>query len=149
MDLNVINQLICMVKESGLSAIELEENGTRIRLENNHVSGTAVCAPAAQPLPAMPQLEIPHKAAEMPAEDDEFLYVTSPMVGIFCSLEKLGKQPLTAGDAISPETVVCAVEAMKMVCDIESELSGIYVETLAGDGEQVEYGQPLVKLRKA
>ncbi len=158
MDLNVVSQLISMVKASGLSAVELEENGFRIRLENDNVglSAPVQSAPAATEAvfaPASPQpVSVPAAPAGQPqaAEpaDDDFLYVKCPMVGVFCSLEKLGKKALQPGDKIEADMVVCAVEAMKMVCDVESEVSGVYVETLVKDGDQVEYGQPLIRLKK-
>lgn len=156
MDLQTINQLISMIKTSGLSAMELEENGLRIRLENNHVglSGAAPAAETAIPASVVPAavpsaVSIPTPAAEEKAAEDDFLYVKCPMVGIFCSLEKVGKKPLQPGDKVEADTVVCAVEAMKMVCDVPSEVSGVYVETLVKDGDQVEYGQSLIKLKKA
>ena len=156
MDLQIVSQLINMVKASGLSAVELEENGFRVRLENDNVGLSAApqsavpdtaFIPAAAPVvpAAMP---VPAATVEKPAEDD-YIYVKCPMVGVFCSLEKVGKKPLKAGDKIEPDMVVCAVEAMKMVCDVQSEVSGVYVDTLVQDGDQVEYGQNLLRLKKA
>lgn len=158
MDLNIVNQLINMVKASGLSAVELEENGFRVRLENDNVGlsapisvPTATAETAFAPAPPQP-VSIPAAPVPAAAEDkaeEDCLYVTCPMVGVFCSLEKLGKKALQPGDKIESGQAVCAVEAMKMVCDVESEVSGVYVETLVKDGDQVEYGQPLLKLKKA
>ena len=156
MDLQIVSQLINMVKASGLSAVELEENGFRVRLENDNVGLSAApqaapVAPEAVYVPPMP-ISVPAPAAveaPHPAAEDDFLYIKCPMVGVFCSLEKVGKKPLQAGDAVEAGMVVCAVEAMKMVCDVESEIAGTYVDTLVKDGDQVEYGQPLIKLKKA
>lgn len=157
MDLQIVSQLINMVKASGLSAVELEENGFRVRLENGNVGLSAapqsvVTDPAFVPVaaPAVPAaIPVPIGAAEEKPAEDDYIYVKCPMVGVFCSLEKVGKKPLQAGDRIEPDMVVCAVEAMKMVCDVQSEVSGVYVDTLVKDGDQVEYGQPLLRLKKA
>ena len=158
MDLQVISQLINMVKASGLSAVEVEDSmGFRIRLENDHV-GLSAAPQSAAPDPTFMPVAAPATPASMPVPtsdieekpaEDDYIYVKCPMVGVFCSLEKVGKKPLKAGDKIEPDMVVCAVEAMKMVCDVQSEVSGVYVDTLVQDGDQVEYGQNLLRLKKA
>ena len=155
MDLNLVNQLAAIVKSQGLSAVEIEEGGARIRLENGLKADlTAVLPqPAASLTPppvfpfSAPGMETQAVAAEIPVEDD-YVYVNSPMVGVFRTLEKLGKKGPAPGDRVKPESIVCAVEAMKMVCEVESEREGEFVELMAADGDQVEFGQPLVKLKK-
>ncbi len=152
MDFSTIEQLCLIMKSQGLSALEVEEQGTRIRLENTQPSlFHAQSAPsAATPLPLSPVAPVPEAAAPSasPATGDDYLYVTSPMVGIFVPLTKLGKPELEPGQSVEPETLVCAVEAMKMVCEIKAELTGQFVELLVQEGDQVEFGQPLMKLKK-
>lgn len=161
MDINAIKQLIQMIKESGLSAVEVEENGARIRLENsnfNMSSGTGAPVTNIDVLQSseftgsLHSVSVPPsaEAASVNTEpESDFVFAKAPMVGVFCSLSKLGRKDLVPGDAVSPETIVYGLEAMKMVCDVESEVSGIYVETIVKEGDQVEYGQPIMKFKKA
>ncbi len=151
MDLNIIKELICMAKSNGVSALEVEENGFRVRVENG---AAAPVAPVVQPVQlteniAKVNTEVSSETAAEPAlEEGKYDYIKSPMVGIFNSLEKLGRKPLNPGDKITPETVICGIEAMKMMCDIEAETSGELVEFMCSDGDQVEFGQLLAKIKK-
>ncbi|HCC35815.1 MAG TPA: hypothetical protein DEQ02_09395 [Ruminococcaceae bacterium] len=148
MDINTILELSAIVKSQGLTALEVDENGVRIRLENDGGAKSAFIGSAVTASPAsIPAPQVSEQAQPDKTEDDSsYTYVKAPMVGIFRSLEKMGKKPLEAGVAVSPDTVVCGIEAMKMVCDVKAECPGIFVETLASDGEQVEFGQELIRL---
>ncbi len=148
MDINTVLELSAVIKGQGLTALEVEENGVRIRLENAGGAKTGPVAPVSyvpDSVPA-PQASV-QSAPEEPVDSTAYAYVKAPMVGIFCSLEKMGKKPLEAGSAVTPDTVVCGIEAMKMVCDVKAECSGIFVETLVSEGDQVEFGQNLIKLK--
>lgn len=154
MDINVIKELIAIAKANGVSALEVEENGFKVRVENGIVASSS---PAVQSAPciadtaALPQPSVQTNAPvqDNAAEDNaSYDYVKSPMVGIFNSLKKLGRQEINPGDKIAPDTVICAIEAMKMMCDIEAEVSGELVEFMCSDGDQVEFGQLLAKVKK-
>ena len=152
MDINVIKELIAVAKANGVSALEVEENGFKVRVENGIISSSV---PTAQPIqyaatetaatPVQPAAQVNAAAADDNASYD---YIKSPMVGIFNSLKKLGRQEIKPGDKIAPDTVICAIEAMKMMCDIEAEVSGELVEFMCNDGDQVEFGQLLAKVKK-
>jgi len=150
MELAWLRQLAELVKAEGLSALSVEENGIKVRIEN--MGGAAMSfAPAALPAhPAVPAIPAPETAAPPPAPagDVDCTCVKSPMVGVFRSLEKMGRAPLESGATVTEGTVVCGVEAMKMICDIEAECAGTLVEYLCKDGDSVEFGQPLAKVKK-
>lgn len=145
MDMKLISELIDRVNASRLKTFEIEEGNLRIKLENAFGA-----EPAAVPVVyAPPAVQTPPKAEGLPAESDEdFVFVTAPIVGVFCPLEDCGKAALTPGDSIAKKQVVCAIEAMKLINEVESTVEGTYVETLVQPGDQVEFGQPILKLRK-
>ncbi|HIZ17214.1 MAG TPA: hypothetical protein H9675_06570 [Firmicutes bacterium] len=155
MDINVIKELIAVAKANGVSALEVEENGFKVRVENGIISSSV---PMAQPVQyaveaaavqTVSQTEVPVQEAVTTDENAAgYDYVKSPMVGIFNSLKKLGRPEIKPGDKIAPDTVICAIEAMKMMCDIEAEVSGELVEFMCNDGDQVEFGQLLAKVKK-
>lgn len=152
MDINVVKELIDLTKANDVSALEVEENGFRVRVENSSVCAAAPAVQqvysAADTACAAPTPAAEDKPAQPDEDDSRFDYIKSPMVGIFNSLEELGKKPLVPGDKISPDTVICGIEAMKMMCDIEAETSGKLVEFMCSDGDQVEFGQLLAKIKK-
>ena len=156
MDTQTIHELIALFKDSRLSAMEIEENGLRIRLEN-HATGVMNSGVAAQAADTaavrVPEAEVP-TADTAPSSEGIAVNgaafsdtIDAPMVGIFYTREKLGKAPLCPGDPIEPDTVVCAIEAMKMMCEIKAEKSGVYAATLFRDGDAVEFGARLIGLR--
>ena len=151
MDLSIVKELASIMKLEGLSALEVEEKGFRVRLENDVSGLSSSSTPAPFPVSdsgtaaPSPETDTSKPAAESSGEND--IIITSPMVGIFYPPEKAGKPPLSAGDKIETGAVVCAIEAMKMMCEIEAEQTGEFVEFLCTEGEQVEFGQPIARLR--
>jgi acetyl-CoA carboxylase biotin carboxyl carrier protein len=141
MDLKLVKDLIEMVNKSSLASLEVEDKEIRVRLENQ--TGIVVkAAPIAQAVQAVEEV------AEAPVEDTtNYKYIKSPIVGTFHTAEKVGKDAINAGDKITKGMVVCAVEAMKLMNTIESEFDGEFVELMAAEGDLVEYGQPLIKLK--
>ena len=140
MDLKLVKELIEMVNKSSLASLEVEDKEIRVRLENQ--TGTVV---KTVPVAAVQQVE---EAEDAPVEDTtNYKYIKSPIVGTFHTAEKVGKDAINAGDNITKGMVVCAVEAMKLMNTIESEFDGEFVELMVADGDMVEYGQPLIKLK--
>ena len=156
MDINVIKELIAIAKANGVSALEVEENGFKVRVENGIISSSSPLQPAAHATEAAPAQPAEITSAAVPvaapkpaeADDASYDYIKSPMVGIFNSLKKRGRPEIKPGDKIAPATDICAIEAMKMMCDIEAEVSGELVEFMCNDGDQVEFGQLLAKVKK-
>jgi len=79
--------------------------------------------------------------------DDSFLFITSPLVGVYKPLSASNKTPVKVGDTISIGQPVCVVEAMKLINEVESDKAGEIVEILVNEGDSVEYGQEIFKLR--
>ncbi len=151
MDIRKIKKLIELLEESGLAEIEITEGEESVRIARNsphaqvvtqYAAGpapTAAAAPAAAPVPA----PAPPAAAPAPAPRDENL-VTAPMVGTFYASPAPGaKSFVEVGQEVRVGQVLCIIEAMKMMNQIESERAGKVVAVLAKNGEPVEFGQPL------
>ena len=144
MDLNDIKELIALMRRNDLSEFEMEKEGFRIKLKKgaDPVVG-AVPAPACAPQPPGPALAAP--AVEPKKEG---LEITSPMVGTFYA----GPSPeaaayVEAGAEVTEETVVCIIEAMKVMNEIKAETRGVIAEVLVENGKPVQYGQPLFRLK--
>ena len=154
MDLKAIKQVVELMKRSELSEFELEEEGFKLRLtrKGNEAPQViqAVAAPAAQPLASAAPAAIPAATESAPAEDPNLSTITSPMVGTFYSAASPESPSFVkVGQKTDADTVVCIIEAMKVMNEIQAELSGTIVECLVENGQAVEYGQPLFKVKKA
>lgn len=169
-ELEFVERLIRALDASGLDSLELERGGTRIRLSKSsrqltayQGSGSAVFDPGGSALPAMAWA--PSSPAALPAtapsrgeKADEaaasvgssgkkFLEVTSPMVGTFYRAPAPGAAPFVeVGSRVAPGTVLCIIEAMKLMNELEAEVSGAIVEILVENGQPVEYGQILFRI---
>ena len=147
MDIRKIKKLIELLEESGLAEIEISEGEESVRIAR-YSQGAAVVQPGGQaPAPATPP-ETPRTrtgpaAGAPPAARDENL-VTAPMVGTFYASPAPGaKAFVEVGQEVRVGQVLCIIEAMKMMNQIESERAGKVVAVLAKNGEPVEFGQPL------
>ncbi len=141
-----IEKLAKILAETGMTEISLEDGEQAITLRKDVVVTSApqvvapVAAPAAAPIaaPAAP-------SAEAPAPAKKGTPITSPMVGTFYKSPSPDAAPfVTVGSTIKQGDVVCIVEAMKMMNEIESEVSGKVVEICVEDGQPVEFGQVLL-----
>ncbi len=152
MDLKYVKQLLEMVEKSGVNEIELEEKGQKIRITKaapqNVVSGPAypMALPAAPaPVAAAPApAAAPAKAAAPAAEGKKYLEVKSPMVGTFYRSPSPDAAPYAeVGTKVKQGSVLCIVEAMKLMNEIESDVAGTIVKINVENGKPVEYGQVL------
>jgi acetyl-CoA carboxylase biotin carboxyl carrier protein len=153
-NMDEIRELADLVDEYGLTDFEFENENIRVRLSK---ASTSFSQPAAQvqhmPAPggaAVPATK-PADVAPAPAVDaDEGLFkITSPIVGTFYRSPGPDKEPyVKEGSMVTPESVVCIVEAMKLMNEIQAEASGEVVKIYAENGQPVEYGQPLFGIRK-
>ena len=149
MDIRKIKKLIELLEESGLAEIEITEGEESVRIARATPGPPAVThyasapLPTAAPAPAAPPAAAPAAPAAAPAARDENL-VTSPMVGTFYASPAPGaKSFVEVGQEVRVGQVLCIIEAMKMMNQIESERAGKVVAILARNGEPVEFGQPL------
>ena len=149
MDIRKIKKLIELLEESGLAEIEITEGEESVRIARVTHSAPVVTqyaaapAPVAAAAPAPPAAPAAAAAAPAPTARDENL-VTAPMVGTFYASPAPGaKSFVEVGQEVRIGQVLCIIEAMKMMNQIESERAGKVVAVLAKNGEPVEFGQPL------
>ncbi len=153
-DLRYVKKLLEMLDESTVDSMEISsDKGLRIRLSKTPVArGTvqyaAAPAPAAAaPLPMVAAAAAPAASAPAAAPATNLSEVKSPMVGTYYGTPEPGAKPfVTVGQNIKKGQVLCIIEAMKIMNEIESELSGTVVEILATDAHPVEYGQVLFRV---
>lgn len=147
-----IKQLIELVDASKLDELELEVKDTKLKLKKNkEVTEVVNSAPVAVPAAPTPQATAPTQAAvETPAAEAENLEViTSPMVGTFYASRTPEDAPfVNPGSKVANDSIVCIIEAMKLFNDITADIDGEIAEVLVTNGELVEFGQPLFKVRK-
>jgi acetyl-CoA carboxylase biotin carboxyl carrier protein len=150
LDLKAIKQVVDLMKRSELSEFELEEEGFKLRLSRKngdapqiiHAAAPVAAAPVAAPAAA--------EAPAAPVEEVGISIVKSPMVGTFYAAGS-PESPAFAkvGDKVGADSIVCIIEAMKVMNEIQAEISGTVTEVLIENGEAVEYGQPLFKVKTA
>jgi acetyl-CoA carboxylase biotin carboxyl carrier protein len=142
-----VRELAQIATEFDLAEIELEPAG-RIRLSRRTAVGAAA-APVAYAPPAATPAAAPGKPGE-PADTGDSVFVSSPFVGTFYrSPSPEAAAFVEVGAAVRKGQVVCIIEAMKLMNEIESDAEGKVVEVLAKNGEHVEYGQKLFRLSPA
>ncbi|AST97257.1 acetyl-CoA carboxylase biotin carboxyl carrier protein [Shouchella clausii] len=154
-----IKSLIEALDSSSLEELELEqENGKLVLKKNNgqvavpleQPTAAVQKAPAAAPAPAaQPEEKVESKEPEANADGRDLFTVTSPMVGTFYAAPSPDADPyVRTGDSVEEDTVVCIVEAMKLMNPIVADTKGKIVEIVAENGELVEYGQPLMVVER-
>ena len=150
MDIRKVKKLIELLDESGIAEIEICEGEDSVRI-SRYATGTPQTAMIAPPAPAPLAVPVAPAAAAPPieaapaaeAEEDGYT-VTAPMVGTFYSATSPGAAPFVqVGDQINEGDILCIVEAMKMMNQIEAEISGTIKAIKVQNGEPVEYGQTL------
>lgn len=141
-----IEKLAKVLAETGLTEISLEDGEQAITLRKDVIVASTPQVVTAAPVaaPAV-QGSAPAVSADAPAPAKKGTPITSPMVGTFYKSPSPDAEPFVAiGSAVKPGDVVCIVEAMKMMNEIESEISGKIVEVCVEDGQPVEFGQVLM-----
>ena len=157
MDIKLIKQVIDLMKRSEIAEFEYEEEGLKLRLSSkgNEAPQIIQAAPVAQtaaPFPTSPAAAPAEEAAApaAPAAEEGTSVVKSPMVGTFYAAASPENPPFTkVGAKVSADSIVCIIEAMKVMNEIQAELSGTITEVLVENGETVEFGQPLFKVKTA
>ena len=147
-EIEYIEKIAKIVADNNLSEITLEDGEQAIVIrKENIVAQNSVVAPVqtiAQ-APAVASVNVANKEEKQAAPAKKGTAITSPMVGAFYAAPAPGAKPFVkVGDTVSAGQVVCIVEAMKLMNEIESEVSGKIVEICVEDGQSVEYGQVLM-----
>jgi acetyl-CoA carboxylase biotin carboxyl carrier protein len=158
MDLKEIKAVIDLMTRNGLSEFELEKGDFKLRVKRGPSgewvtsSSPAASIPAAA-TPAAPAVAAPTAApaaAAIPAPAAAGSQIVSPMVGTFYRSPSPDSPPyIEPGQEVNEETVVCIIEAMKVMNEIKAETRGVIVEVLAQNGKPVEFGKPLFSVRPA
>lgn len=155
MELEQIKAIITMMKENDLSEFSMEQDGLKIRIKRGPegfqqtvsmappaplsavaapIPATPAAAPAAQPPAAVPAVEIKH--------------IVSPMVGTFYRSASPEAPPyVEVGQTVDEDTVVCIIEAMKVMNEIKAEVKGVITDVLVENAKPVEFGQKLFAVR--
>ncbi len=142
MELKEIETIVEMMAKNGLAEFDLEREGFRIRIRRD--SGCPTAPPAA--LMATPPAPGPAPALPPPPTDTRD--ITSPMVGTFYRAPSPDATPyVEVGQQVTEDTVVCIIEAMKVMNEIKAELRGVISEVLAENGRPVDFGKPLFRVR--
>jgi len=137
MNIAEIKKIVRLMEETGLIEFEREDENGRIRLKRAIASAEI---PDAHARPARP----PADASAPPGMQD----ITSPMVGTFYRRPSAESEPFVdVGRKVSADTVVCVIEAMKVMNEVTADLEGEIVEVLVEDGAAVEFAQPLFRVR--
>jgi len=151
MDIRKVKKLIELLEASDIAEIEIKEGEEAVRISRASsapqvaLAPAPVAAPSAVPAPA-PAAEAP-ATAEKPEAAHSGNVVSSPMVGTFYRSPSPSSPPFVeVGSQVKKGDVVCIVEAMKMMNQIEADHSGVVEAILVGDGEPVEFDQPLITI---
>jgi acetyl-CoA carboxylase biotin carboxyl carrier protein len=156
-DLQKIKELIEIMKDNELVEVEIKHGDDKIFLKRSQPQPPALTAvpTVGQAIPAVPantaapqnSMLQPESAAQLQPED-ELTEIKSPIVGTFYTAPSPDSEPyIEVGSQVNPQTVVCIVEAMKVMNEIKAEVSGTVTEILVKNGQAVEYGQALFKVR--
>jgi acetyl-CoA carboxylase biotin carboxyl carrier protein len=166
MNLKELKELIELISEKGFAEFEIERQGFRMRISRFKEPSQQLFPPMAAPVvisPALPSAPVQFEPAQHasppapPAPVTEPAHtvpasplhvIKSPIVGTYYRAPSPSSPPfVNVGDRVEPETVVCIIEAMKLMNEIQAEVSGVIMEIYPQNGQAVEYGQPLFGIK--
>jgi acetyl-CoA carboxylase biotin carboxyl carrier protein len=151
-DLKDIKAIIDLMKKNSITEFELEQQDSKIRLKRGLNGGAAPIVQQEEFVPAIPMpmqtaMSITATPSAPPAATGE-IEIKSPMIGTFYrSPSPEATSYAEVGTEVNPETVVCIIEAMKVMNEIKAEVKGVITQVLVENGKPVEFGQPLYKVR--
>ena len=148
MDFDYIERVIKLVEESGIAELEVEsKEGLRVLVKKH--SGV-------QMIPQMAAAAVPQKpagqesTAPSPAQDEDSYIIRAPMVGTFYSAPAPDADDFVEiGTTVKEESIVCILEAMKVMNEIKADVSGVITEIMVKNAQPVEYGTPLLKVKNS
>ncbi len=164
MEIKHIRELIKLMKDNDITEIKINEGETKLYLKRGIGEGTTqiirqpavlspsqVIQPQVTPQNTLPTPPEPSTQPSTPTEtskEEGLITINSPLVGTFYAAPAPDAEPyVKVGDKVTPETVVCIVEAMKVMNEIKAEVSGTIVEVLVENAQPVEFDQPLFKVK--
>jgi acetyl-CoA carboxylase biotin carboxyl carrier protein len=150
-DIKEIKAVIDLMKKHDLSVFEIEKEGFRLKLQRGASAPQAAIvtpvADAGPPKAAATGTETPVSAPK-PIESVQTKEIVSPMVGTFYRAASPDAPSFVeVGKSVTPDTVVCIIEAMKVMNEIKAEIAGIITEVIAENGKPVQFGQALFRVR--
>jgi len=145
MDLNLIKRLVKIVDTSGITNLEIEENGIRVKIAKKIRQAQVVAEPQVSAQTVQAEMKVEEKPEQVEETIPANLHeIRSPIVGTFYLAPSPDADDFAEiGDQVSPGTVLCIVEAMKLMNEIEADVSGKIIKILVENGKPVEYNQPL------
>jgi acetyl-CoA carboxylase biotin carboxyl carrier protein len=157
MTVDEIRELIQLASETGIAELEVQRGENRVRIRRGgfaqpHEIVMAPAAYGAPPQPAAGQAAVPHEPgkdkSDKPAADPNLVLVKSPIVGTFYECPSPDAPPFVrVGERVQPGKVLCIIESMKLMNEIEAETSGVIESKLVMNGQPVEYGEALFAVR--
>jgi acetyl-CoA carboxylase biotin carboxyl carrier protein len=161
LDLKQIKQIIELMKRSELTEFAVEEEGFKLKIRRG-TNGLPIVstgrgsnppfvhADTTPPMPQQAHSATPAVAAPLPAKEEAGItYIKSPMVGTFYRAASPESKPFSdVGTKVVENSVVCIIEAMKIMNEIQAEAKGTILEVLVENGQPVEYGQRLFKIKQ-
>jgi acetyl-CoA carboxylase biotin carboxyl carrier protein len=156
MNIDEIRELIQLAKETGIASLDVQRGNDRVRIRLTSTPVHQVFVPAQHaPKPelmpmqnAAPALPVPVVPEAEPATDSNLVLVRSPIVGTFYESPSPGSPPFVRiGEHVQPGKVLCIIESMKLMNEIEAEIAGIVESKLVMNGKPVEYGEALFEIR--
>ena len=154
LNMDELRELAALVDEHGFTDFEFENENIRVRL-SKMTAAPVMHAPVAYAQPASAPAQhavptVPEPAQPAATADDDLYKITSPIVGTFYRSPGPDKDAyVSEGSLVSPESVVCIVEAMKLMNEIQAETSGEIVKIYVENGQPVQYGERLFAIRTA
>jgi acetyl-CoA carboxylase biotin carboxyl carrier protein len=161
LDLKELKEILQILEEKEIAEFELEEEGMKLRIRkasaasSNHAAGVAAPAPFPNPVannPAPPVAAAPAPSPAAPAppakQAEDLVVVRSPMVGTFFRAPDPNSPPfVNTGDRVKVGQVLCIIEAMKLMNEIEAEVAGEIAKVHHENGQPVQYGEALFSIR--
>ena len=151
MSIDEIRELIQLVTDTGISELEVQRGDNRVRIRKSFGSEATTLVhaspPAGAPGPApAPRTDTP----AAPNTDSQLFYVKSPIVGTFYESASPDSPPFVRiGEHVTPGKVLCIIESMKLMNEIEADVAGVVESKLVQNGQPVEYGEALFAIRPA
>jgi len=150
MNFKELKEIIDLVTEKdSIEELEIEKSGVRLRIKrsSNHLVHTVSSVPLVSAAVST-AMSTPPTPAQISAESEDLFYIKSPIVGTFYKAPSPTSDPfVSVGDFVEKGTVLCIIEAMKLMNEIESEIAGEIVSVLVENAQPVEYGEKLFAIR--
>jgi acetyl-CoA carboxylase biotin carboxyl carrier protein len=157
MTIEEIKELIQVVRDTGIAELEVQRGDNRVRIKGSFTPQDITAATAApmpqfasngMPIAAAPGVAAAEAAAATKKEDDRNIVVKSPIVGTYYDAPTPGSAPFVKpGDHVEAKTVLCIIESMKLMNEIEAEIRGVVVAKHLENGRPVEYGESLFTIQ--